>query len=509
MYRDRDLELERETNANDEALVQDLELNTLLNAMADNDQFLLEAVKPAVLSSLGNDMPTISYRQGILQDCLRNYPVIKAIYDIAVTAIESERRQWLGTFRTRPSTTLYGASELLQNLVVMLEKLKLVADQHAHEFSSEGFHGFFMLIKTELPEDYFVLIKSHLKELKFRQGALLSAELGEGNKGTNYSLRKGPGRKKEAWIKWIAGSNQPKYSFRINERDEAGARALSELRDRGVNEVANVAAQSADHILSFFVTLRTELAFYIGCVNLHQRLNGKVDAVCFPTPAQAGSGKFSYSKLCDTCLALTHEGSVVANDLNADGKKLFIITGANQGGKSTLLRAIGLAQLMMQCGMFVTAESFSADVCRSLFTHYKREEDVTMQSGKLDEELSRMSAIVDALTPDSMVLFNESFSATNEREGSEIASQIVHALVETRTKIFFVTHLYEFANRLWEERRDDSVFLRAERQADGRRTFKLMPGEALQTSFGPDLYKEIFLRGQRTPGDMIVEQSPI
>ena len=86
---------------------------------------------------------------------------------------------------------------------------------------------------------------------------------------------------------------------------------------------------------------------------------------------------------------------VVGNDVNADDKDLVIITGANQGGKSTFLRSLGLAQLMMQCGMFVPAESFCANVCDGIFTHYKREEDVTMKSGKLDEELSRMSDIVD------------------------------------------------------------------------------------------------------------------
>jgi DNA mismatch repair ATPase MutS len=79
---------------------------------------------------------------------------------------------------------------------------------------------------------------------------------------------------------------------------------------------------------------------------------------------------------------------------------------------------------MMQSGMFTPAESFSSNVCDGLFTHYKRQEDATMKSGKLDEELSRMSDIVDNMTPNSMVLFNESFAATNEREGSEIATQI-------------------------------------------------------------------------------------
>ena len=81
--------------------------------------------------------------------------------------------------------------------------------------------------------------------------------------------------------------------------------------------------------------------------------------------------------------------------MKAEDKDLVIITGANQGGKSTFLRSIGLAQLMMQCGMFVAAESFGSNICTCLFTHYKREEDPTMRSGKLDEELGRMSSIVD------------------------------------------------------------------------------------------------------------------
>jgi DNA mismatch repair ATPase MutS len=147
---------------------------------------------------------------------------------------------------------------------------------------------------------------------------------------------------------------------------------------------------------------------------------------------------------------------------------------------------------MMQCGMFVPAESFSANVCDGLFTHYKREEDITMKSGKLDEELKRMSDIVDNITPNSMALFNESFSATNEREGSEIAMQIITALSEKGIKTFFVTHLYEFARKLYERGLDNTVFLLAERQADGVRTYKLVEGEPLQTSFGVDVFKTIF-----------------
>jgi DNA mismatch repair ATPase MutS len=115
-----------------------------------------------------------------------------------------------------------------------------------------------------------------------------------------------------------------------------------------------------------------------------------------------------------------------------------------------------------------------------------------MKSGKLDEELSRMSDVADQIRQDSMFLCNESFAATNEREGSEIARQIVRALLEKRVKIFFVTHLYEFAHGLRAAKIPNVMFLRAERKADGSRTFKVIEGEPLQTSYGEDLYRKVF-----------------
>src|SRR5947199_377208 len=246
----------------------------------------------------------------------------------------------------------------------------------------------------------------------------------------------------------------------MQRRDEGCARALSELNSRGVNLVANALAQSTDHVLSFFKMLRTELAFYVGCLNLHEQLAKKREPMAFPVPVEPEECRESFRGLYDVCLTLTMQERVVGNDVNADNRDFVVITGANQGGKSTFLRSVGLAQLMMQCGMFVAAESFCANVCEGLFTHFKREEDPTMTSGKLDEELGRMSVIVNRLRPNSMLLFNESFAATNEREGSEIARQITKALLEKRIKIFFVTHLYEFAHSLLNERVGSTSFLR-------------------------------------------------
>ncbi len=256
--------------------------------------------------------------------------------------------------------------------------------------------------------------------------------------------------------------------------------------------MARALAQSADHILGFFGMLRLELGFYAGCLNLRDRLAAKNESTCFPEPLASGTPMLVARGLYDPCLSLSVKEKVVGNEIGAAGKSLVMITGANRGGKSTFLRSIGLAQLMMQCGMFVPAESFRATVCDAVFTHFKREEDASMSSGKLDEELSRMSLIVDHVSSKSIVLFNESFASTNEREGSEIARQIVRALVEKGVRVFYVTHLFDLANRFHIANMDRALFLRAERLADGRRTFRLVEGQPLPTSYGQDLYRRIF-----------------
>ena len=219
------------------------------------------------------------------------------------------------------------------------------------------------------------------------------------------------------------------FTLQLAPRDEAGARAFGELQNRGLVLISDAVHQSAEHVLSFIKALRAELAFYIGCLNLKERLEQIGESINFPV-ASDQDRQFQCRNLRDVCLALTMQRPVVGNDVDANEKSLVIITGANRGGKSTFLRSVGLAQLMLQCGLFVTADAFSSSLRTGLFTHYKRQEDRTMRSGKFDEELVRMSGIADQIHRGALVLFNESFAATHEREGSEIARQIVSALRE-------------------------------------------------------------------------------
>lgn len=491
LFRDRDFPWNRALPDNADALIQDLELTTLFSSMADGDSYTYDVAQRVVLA--GIDDPTITFRQNVLNDCLNHPAQIKILYELAVSTVEGSKRVGHFILRDHPGMILSHSIQVLEYLIAPLKRLRAIADgQREQEYSSEGLTTFFKMLTAELDDDYFAVVADHLKRLRFRSGVVISAELGQGNHGRNYVLRS-PAAGSEGWWQRLTSRFHDVNSFVIADRDEAGARALTELQERGINLVADALAQATDHILSFFHMMRAELAFYVGCINLRDQL-GPQRELYIPGQSQPGRPSVVARDLCDVVLALRRPQEVIGNDVEADGRSLILITGANQGGKSTFLRSLGVAQLMFQCGMFVTARQYTASTCSGTFTHYKREEDSTMNSGKLDEELARMSEIVDHLRPGSLVLFNESFAATNEREGSEIARQVVDALRDSGVAVWFVTHLFHFAHSLHVEQTDSAtaLFLRAERQTGGRRTFHVVEGEPLPTSYGEDLYQEIF-----------------
>ncbi len=487
MYCDSDFEKDLKITPHQLILIQDLELDRLFGAMAKDDKIILEVVRKAVLNSL-EKKEEILYRQDILKDCIRNPAVIRKLYTIAATALERKKKTWWSVSSMYLSSILSGSVELLQIFAEMLREIRDIAGEQEGKFQSKGFTALFSMMKEELNDDYMSVMEKYLEELRFQEGILISARLGNYNQGVQYVLRSEKNTK-HRWLKW---SFAPSYT--IAPRDDSASTDLSKRQDRAINLTTSALAQSADHVLSFFMMLQAELAFYVGCLNLYEQLSGKGEPVVFPVAYDCHDRRFSVKGLYDVSLSLALKERVVGNHIHGDGKGLVIITGANQGGKSTFLRSAGQAQLMMQCGMFVPAEDFGANICTGVFTHFKKEEDSGMKSGKLDEELARMNDIVNELRPNNFILFNESFASTNEKEGSEIGRQIVRALLEKQIKVFFVSHLYDFSHGFYEQRTDNILFLRAQRYSDGNRTFCLDEGEPLPTSYGEDIYNKIFDR---------------
>lgn len=491
LYKDRDFNIKQPLPENHTALIQDLGLDILFDAMAKDDEFLMKVASAVPLLSLSDDFDTVIYRQGILKDCLANVSEVRTLYDITVAGAEARKSSWLGIFSSYPRSILSGSVDIMQVLVDILKQLRQFTDEVSPRFSSQGFVRFFDMIRTELTDEYFEIVDDHLADLKLKEGILMSAQLSEGNKGDQYTLHRLPTRRRN-WWEWLFPKKPEGYTFSIHPRDESGSRALSELNNRAVNIVANTVAQSSDHVLAFFNLLRTEFAFYVGCINLKEKLDELDEPICIPDAKEESSMIRSFSGLYDVNLSLSMKKKIVANDLEADEKDLIIITGANQGGKSTFLRSVGLSQLMMQAGMFVGAKSYRGSLSSSLFTHFKRKEDAGMVSGKFDEELNRMSKLIEQIKSYSIILFNESFASTNDREGSEIARQIVKALLDRHVKVVFVTHLYEFANGFAKDKTETTIFLRPERTENAQRTYRVISGLPQQTSYGTDLYQRIF-----------------
>jgi DNA mismatch repair ATPase MutS len=503
MYRQRDLDLEQPLPENAEALIHDLELDTLFDAMARGDNYLRELARTCVLQSL-TDPDAILYRQRILADCLDQPAIVREMYGLALEALDAKKKAQHFWFRDSPDTLLAKSVRMLELLTEVLKQLRKLADEHAETFRSDGFRRLLASLSHELDDDYLQTVEAHLRELKFKRGPLISAQLGPGNRGSHYVLRK---PNDQSLLEKLTPIGLASYSFSLPARDEHGMQTLSEIRGKGINLAASALAQSTDHILSFFNVLRAELGFYVACLNLHEQLVEKEQPTRLPEPRPPQETTLSARQLSDVSLAFHLDSKVVGNDVDADRKQLVVITGANQGGKSTFLRSIGLAQLMMQAGMFVAAEAFSANTCAGVFTHFKREEDPTMTRGKLEEELQRMSEIANVIGPASLLLCNESLASTNEREGSEIGRQVVSAMTEAGVKVFYVTHLFDLADGLYRQQLDRALFLRAERRPDGQRTFRVLEGEPLPTSYGPESYRRIFRADPEQPPAVVAGTS--
>jgi len=467
---------------------QDLELNILFNTAAAGDRYLYDVMAAACAGAWANDMATIRYRQEILKDCLANPAIVRQFYAIAIEPFGYKRSWDFSLYGSNASAMVASGVRTLQSCLEVLRRLRNTCSANANRFTSQGFRQFFNTLERDLDDAYLEAAGTDLNNLTFRKGVLLSAQVGDGGKGVRTMLRK-PQPRDLSWVQAVLTPGGQSYTLQLAPRDDAGAQAFSELQNRGLSLISDTVYQSAEHVLGFLKALRSELAFYIGCINLKEQLARIGETITFPEPSEHQCS-FRCRNLRDVCLALTMERSVVGNDVDANDKPLVIITGANRGGKSTFLRSVGLAQMMLQCGLFVTADEFTSSLHTGLFTHYKREEDRNMRSGKFDEELVRMSGIADHIRCHALGLFNESFAATNEREGSEIARQIVTALLDNEVTVFFVSHMYEFARSFLED--DRVLFLRADRDEDGRRSFRLQEALPLSKSFGADLYERIF-----------------
>lgn len=463
----------------------DLGVELLCAAMASDDPSILEAVR-TVLAAPVTDPEVIRHRHAVLADCRAHPDVVRELYRIATEATEVKR--WRVGPAHHANGKLVLALQPLTELVTILRRLRAACDRDGRVFGSAGFTALMATVTTELDDGYLDSIETQLSAMDFEHGIHISAGLGGGNTIAGIVLHE-PIRRRRFGFDRRTGQ-----VFRVIEEPQPEFDPVMRLRDRALSIIADVVDDATNHVQDFFRRLRTEIAFYLGCLTLHDRLSRAGLPLCLPTPHPAGTARLRGTGLRDIALCLSGAGPVVGNDIDASGRSLIVVTGANSGGKSTFLRSVGMAQLMMQAGMFVVADTFEADVRDGVFTHFVTDEDRTMSHGKLVDELSRMSAIVDRIGPNSLLLCNESFSATSEGDATRIAGPLLDGFLATGIRIIFVTHLYEFTHRRYRFGHPTDLFLRAEHHPDGTRSFRLTAGSPEPTSHAADIFRDIFDR---------------
>ena len=141
--------------------------------------------------------------------------------------------------------------------------------------------------------------------------------------------------------------------------------------------------------------------------------------------------------------------TTVPNDLTFDEeKRVYILTGANRGGKTTVTQAVGQLFILAQSGIRVAAESFRYDPVDRVLTHFPADEDKTLDLGRLGEECRRFRELFVQTTADSLLLLNETFSTTSFEEGYFIAADAVRAILGKGSRTIYNTHMHKLAQDL-------------------------------------------------------------
>lgn len=515
------------------ALIRDLGLDTLfwaaarevvkeedrIVALGEPDAFLESTMKKVMMIPL-HEEGEIRYRQEILQDCLAQEALIRELYEYADNVLQEwdrlGRRAGNKTGNRNSARALLSEIHVLQLFVTSLTKLKHILEKYKDVMQAEGLRSFRERLYREfsdgLEADLYRILEGiafYANDREHGEGTagrvvnkpriVLGCSLGDGLKLGGFHLEEAAAdtkryRNPASFLSRAQGylSERTKTLVNLQRGTELAAQA-EQLEFNTVRYIVACCESFVKAFSGFFNQLHIQTAFYRGAVNLVHHMERSQICRCYPK--FRGQEILLFRELQEPVMGIEQRRSPVGNTCDITRKKLLIVTGANQGGKSTFLRSIGIAQVMMQCGLFVAAESYESGIFPGFFTHFTRREDSAMNSGRLDEELGRMSRIVDQLGTNSMVLLNESFASTTEKEGAVIAYDITKALTEAGVKVLAVTHLLSFARRLYEEdqagEESPMEFLSAQRTEEGKRTFRMIPHAPELTSFGLDLYDKL------------------
>lgn len=496
LYRDSSIE-SKKSYPFPRDIIKDFNLDVLFKTMARGDDLLLQAAKKVIMIPLQTP-EEICYRQEIVEDFYAHPGLLS---DLSEIVMEQHKRLRIFKEEMEKNRTksVKKTSEIIEKLTYLKEgqeslvKLREILEYYQGRMRSEGLVAFYRrLCDAPVDEilqklndmDFFVTGGEIGYTFQFGGGLKISkATVNYCESQHTEKKQNKPRRWEQFYLKYVKRNS---IIYRNNEELEKDVEQLKEVT---VLHMLAMFHNYLEDMMHFYEQLALEMAFYKGVTQFRKRMEEMSIRLCKGKPQPVGSRETSFCKLYELTMAIYVQKMPVGNTISMTDMVQTLITGANQGGKSTFLRSYGIAQLLMQCGMPVPAYEFSAPIYKQIFTHFSRREDEHLNSGRLREELKRMTEMVSVAEPGSIFLLNESFASTTEKEGAKIAKGILKAFYEKGISVMMVTHLFQLSRELYQQKLPGVDFLIAERKEDGERTYRMLPGEPEYTSYGTDLFQ--------------------
>lgn len=270
---------------------------------------------------------------------------------------------------------------------------------------------------------------------------------------------------------------------------------LNRLLDTTSKNLRKTIDKYADLAITNIASVIPEFVYYIRFIEYMEGLEKKgfklSKAKAVPRSNQTMNAKGFYNfKLA---INLSDPKELVVNDLIFDDDHtIYILTGANRGGKTTSTQAVGLLFALAQGGVYVPADSFEFAPADCIYTHFPADEDKTMDLGRLGEECIRFKEIFTNTTEDSLILMNETFSTTSFEEGYYIACDSIKALFTKGSRTIYNTHMHKLGIEAEElsqgfKHKASSLIVKSD---GGNRSFKLEIAPPEGSSYASDIAKK-------------------
>jgi len=242
----------------------------------------------------------------------------------------------------------------------------------------------------------------------------------------------------------------PIPSYQEMNHVEAGVLDLvTKLYPEVFAELDRYCAAHAGYLDGTVARFDREIQFYLAYLGHIRPLEADGLAFCYPV-VRPEPGPVHASGTFDLALAgklAREDARVVTNDFSlGEGERILVVTGPNQGGKTTLARTFGQLHHLARLGCPVPGRDATLHLCDELFTHFEKEEDLAALSGKLRDDLVRFREILGRATASSVIVMNEIFTSTTLDDALFLGREMLEKIIDLEARCVCVTFLDELAS---------------------------------------------------------------